>query len=197
MTASRATRREQSGRPARAQSSVDAGFTLIEVIVALALFALIAAAGTAMVDTVLNVEARTASRLARLADIERAIVIITHDLTGIAGAPLAGGPAGIVFARHGDRDPFGVGYDLSGATFERVANGRRQPMLDRVTAARWQFYSAADGWGDRWPRVPTPGTAWPLAVAVDITLTGAGPRGIVRRIVVLPVRALPAGVTAP
>lgn len=72
----------------------DAGFTLIEVIVALALFALATLAGTAMVEAVLRVEEHTAERLTRLADIDRAVLVVTRDLTGIAEAPLTGSGQG-------------------------------------------------------------------------------------------------------
>lgn len=47
-----------------------------------------------MVEAVLRVEEHTAERLTRLADIDRAVLVVTRDLTGIAEAPLTGSGQG-------------------------------------------------------------------------------------------------------
>lgn len=172
----------------------DAGFTLIEVVVALGLFAIVAAAGAGLVTTVLDVERHTAGRLARLADVERAMAVVARDLTEVADAPLAGSRGGVAFARHrGGWDAGGVvatSYRFAGSRFERIAAGRPQRLLDGVTAVRWSYYSAPGGWADHWP-TDAAGGQWPAAVAVDVDLAGPPPAGRLRRVVDLPVRPLP------
>ena len=181
-------------RPTAGVGAASAGFTLIEVVVALALFALIAAAGAALVSTVLDAERHTAGRLDRLADAERAMALITRDLTEIADAPLTGTATAIAFDRH--RVGAGGGavvYRRAGTRFERLAAGRAQTLLDPVAAVHWRYYARPSGWRDQWPGTPTEAGAWPMAVAVDIDLVGPPPNGRLRRIVDLPVRPLPPG----
>ncbi len=170
-----------------------AGFTLIEVVVALALFALIAAAGAALVSTVLDAERHTAGRLDRLADAERAMAVVTRDLTEISDAPLVGSAAEIAFDRHRAGGGDGVAYRLTEGRFERVAAGRPQRLLDHVGGVHWQYYTRPGGWRDQWPRTPAEARIWPTAVAVDLDLAGQPPNGRLRRIVDLPVRPLPPG----
>lgn len=178
-------------------ASGEAGFTLLEVLVALILFALIALAGVALIDTVLDVQARTDGRLDRLADVERAMVVVTRDLTEIADAPLVGSARGIGFDRHGPGGVAGVSYRLTGETFERIAGGRTQILVDHVGGLRWRYYAAPRGWQDRWPATDAQGRGWPAAVALDVTFVGAGIAGPLRRVVVLPVRPLAPGQVAP
>ena len=64
----------------------DAGLTLIELLVAMAIFAVIGVAGLAVLDTVLNVNARTDGRLERLAQVDTVVFDKTGTLT--AGAPV-------------------------------------------------------------------------------------------------------------
>jgi len=174
-----------------------AGFTLIEVVVALALFAIIAAAGVALVNTVLDAQARTAGRLDRVGDLSRAMVVIGRDVTEIADAPLAGGAASIGFDRHaGGGGAIGVTYRLDGEVLERIANGRTQVVLDHVAGVRWRYYAAPGGWQDRWPATVVQARGWPVAVAVEVDLAGPGLGGTLRRVVDLPVRPLPPGAVA-
>lgn len=171
----------------------DAGFTLIEVIVALALFAIIALAGVALVDTVLGAQARTAGRLDRLGDLQRAMVVVARDLTGIADAPLAGSATGVGFDRHVAGGAIGISYRLAGDVFERIDGGRTQVVLDHVAAVRWHYYALPGGWQERWPASDAQARGWPLAVAVEVDLAGPGLSGTLRRVIDLPVRPLPPG----
>ena len=67
--------------PARAAPPGDAGFTLVEMLVALALFAAIGLAGFTVLDTVVRVRGGTEGRLERLGEIDRALALLTLDLT--------------------------------------------------------------------------------------------------------------------
>jgi len=62
---------------------------------------------------------------------------------------------------------------------------------------RWSYYALPGGWQDHWPATEAQARTWPVAVAVEIDLTGPGLIGTLRRVVDLPVRPLPPGAVAP
>ncbi len=174
-------------------SGADAGFTLVEVVVALALFALIAAAGAALVSTVLAADRHTAGRLDRLADRDRTLALVGRDLTEIADGPLIGTAAGIAFDRHRAGGAAGVVYRIAGDRLERVAAGRPAVLLDHITGVRWSYLAVPAGWQDRWPAGTGQALTWPTAVAIEFDNTGEAPAGRLRRVVDLPARPLPQG----
>lgn len=177
--------------------SGEAGFTLIELMISLALFGLIAVAGLALVDGTLGVEARTGGRLDRLAEVERAIHVITLDLEQMADGELSGAADALSFNRRAAAlggIPVPVRYALGGATIDRhlggPAEGASQRLLTGVSGLRWRFYDPGRGWIDRWPPAPEQAEDWPAAVSAEIVLaSGApGPSGALRRVVALPSR---------
>lgn len=166
----------------------DAGFTLIELIISLALFALIAVAGVALVDSVLGVQDRTEARLDRLTALQRAMLVVTGDLEQVAAGDVAGGGAALSLRRAAPGVgglPITVRYALAGGTLVRDAGGGPQAVLRDVAAVRWRFADAG-GWSDRWPLADE--RAWPKGIELEMTLAGA-PGGTIRRIVALPARA--------
>ncbi|SOB86580.1 general secretion pathway protein J [Sphingomonas guangdongensis] len=167
----------------------DAGFTLIELIISLLLFALIAVAGVALVDSVLGVQGRTEARLDRLSDLQRAMLVVSGDLEQVANGDLSGAGTRIDFTRAAP----GVGgpavrvrYGVDRGTLVRDAGGGAQAVLRGVQGARWRFFR--EGWSERWPATEQERAEWPQAVELEVTLSGA-PAGTARRVVVLPVRA--------
>ncbi len=168
-----------------------AGFTLLELMISLGLFALIAVAGLALVDSVIGVDGRTEARLDRVADMQRAMVVISSDFDQIAPGPLAGDAAGVRFARAAPGfggPPVAVAYRVAGGRLLRVVGGRPQLVLGDVQAARWQYFDG--GWLPGWPPAPDRATAWPRAVSVELQLGGTA-GGTLRRVVTLPVPARP------
>ncbi|QIG79748.1 type II secretion system protein GspJ [Stakelama tenebrarum] len=172
------------------ESGREAGFTLIEVMVSLGLFALIAVAGLAMVDGILGVGERTEVRLDRLGQLQRTTYVITDDLDQIARGPISGDAAGIGFTRAAPGfggAPVAMRYQLNGGTLVRNIGGMPQLLLPGVTAMRWQYWDGE--WQDRWPIDEARPDAWPRAVAVDLELAGQGPgSGTLRRVIALPAR---------
>ncbi len=169
----------------------EAGFTLLELMISLGLFALIAVAGLALVDSVIGVDGRTEARLDRVADMQRAMVVISSDLDQIAPGPLGGDAAGVRFQRSAPGvggPPIGVGYRVVGGQLLRVVGGRPQLVLDQVKGARWRYFDG--GWLDRWPPAPDRSLDWPRAVVVELQVAGTG-GGSLRRIVTLPIPARP------
>ena len=171
----------------RPASSNDAGFTLIELIISLLMFALIAAAGVALVDSVLGVQGKTEQRLDRLTALQRAVLVLTGDLEQVAIGDMTGSGADLSFSRAAPGiggPPVVVRYAVTGGVLMRDAGGGGQAVLRGVAGVRWRFWQ--NGWIDRWPVGEA--REWPQAVEVEVTLSGQ-PSGSLRRVVTLPVRA--------
>jgi general secretion pathway protein J len=93
------------------------------VIVALGLFALIALAGFTLLRSILDAQARTEARLARLSEIQRALFVVAGDLDQVSGR-IEGGPDAIVFQKtDASGRPFVISYAVSGSTLTRTVAG--------------------------------------------------------------------------
>lgn len=179
-----------------AAEETEAGFTLIELMISLALFGLIALAGLALVDSLMGIRDRTEGRLDRLAEVQRAMYVIDNDLSQLSPGALQGDAAMLSFSRPlaaAGGLPVRITYQLGAGTLLRGVRGRGLPqgaqrMLQGVGAVRWSYYRPGMGWVDRWPPAPELANQWPAAVAADIVLTpGAAVGGSLRRVVPLPV----------
>ena len=168
--------------------SREAGFTLIELIISLALFALIALAGVAMVDGVLRVQAQTGGRIERLGDLQRAMFVLANDIGQVAGGPVKGSATSVSLERRLGGEPQPIAYGLAGDTIVRQIAAGRQRLLGGVTSISWHYYRVGSGWLDHWPPSPTTAGEWPAAISVDIALTPRPnlPGGTLRRVVALP-----------
>lgn len=178
---------EPPGQPVPARQ---AGFTLLELIISLGLFALISVAGLGLLDSVLNVQGRTETRLARLSDIQRAMFVLQSDLDQVTRGDVSGGGSGISFTRVAGGvggPPVAVTYAQSGNVLIRNAP-QPQSLLQGVGGVTWRFRDG-EAWVDRWPPSNERRADWPRAVSVEFQLAGPGPQGVLRRVVVLPVRA--------
>lgn len=165
------------------------GFTLIEVMISLVLFALIAVAGFTLVDGILGVQGRTEKRLDRLADIQRALFVVTSDLEQVTRGPIAGGGAEARFNRVAPGvggAPVEIRYQVAGGVLVRQVGPVPQPLLTGVQGARWRFFDGE--WSDSWPISDQMRERWPRAVEVELELAG-GPGGTLRRVVALPAQA--------
>jgi general secretion pathway protein J len=178
-------------RPARAG---DAGFTLIELMISLGLFALIAVAGLALVDGIMGVQGRTEGRLDRLSDLQRTMFVVSSDLDQISSGRMMGGGSNLSFVRvapgfGGASVP--LRYAVAGGTLLRLAGPAPQRLMSGVTSARWRFWDGA--WVDRWPVSDAAKERWPRAVALEMQVAGpGGTPGTLRRVVTLPVRPVDA-----
>jgi general secretion pathway protein J len=199
------------------------GFTLVEVLIALALFALIGVAGFTLLNSVLRTQGATETRLDRMAEIQRAMLVITSDLDQLTGSVAGGG--GSLALRKPDLGGgvVNVRYDLTGEAVTRTVTGaggeRVQTVLTGVSSARWTFHRRNGDWLEQWPLSDafpqvTPGLASGrtrvdpdqglTAIALDLTLAGIDgrPGATVRRVVSIPLtdapeRAVPSQEIAP
>lgn len=174
----------------QAPEAGESGFTLIELMISLGLFALIAVAGLALVEGIIKVQDRTEGRFDRLADLQRAMYVISSDLDQIAGGPMTGGGNALSFSRAAP----GIGgstvalrYGMAKGTLVRNIGPAPQMLLGGVSVARWRFWDG--GWVDRWPADEKSADRWPRAVEIEMRVAGpGGVPGTLRRVVTLPVR---------
>lgn len=189
------------------------GFTLVEVLIALALFALIGVAGFTLLNSVLRTQGATETRLDRMAEIQRAMLVVTSDLDQVTGSVAGGG--GTLSIRKFDiaGNVVAVRYELAGDRVNRIVSSpsgeRVQTLLTGVADARWSFHQRRGTWLETWPLAPpsgaTTGVSVPgsptrlvadeglTAVALDLTLNGVDgrPGATVRRLVSIPLTDAP------
>jgi general secretion pathway protein J len=124
----------------------DSGFTLIELMISLGLFALIAVAGLALVDGIINVQGRTEKRFDRLADLQRTMFVVSSDVEQIAAGPLSGGGANSPSRaprRAWAAPAVPLRYGVAGGALVRTVGPAPQLVLAGVANARWRFWDGA------------------------------------------------------
>jgi general secretion pathway protein J len=183
--------------PARPRHS--AGFTLVELLIALLIFGLLSAAATALLSFGIDARGRTAERLETVSDIARLRALMTTDLaqaaprawrdeSGTRRAAFVGRSdtgALIGFVRRGWRNEAGAPRASLQRVEYRVTDGRLErqsaPMLDGtrllppavlltgIRDIRVRFFNAGQ-WLDSWrPEAPDA-----LPSAVELTVITAG-----------------------
>ncbi len=174
-----------------------AGFTLIEVMVALGLFGLIALAGFTLLDGVIGARDRLDGRLARTAELQRAMYLVSQDFEALDSGPLELSGTNLGFRRSsatGGGGSTSVQYRLiDGGLNRRVGDQAEQRLISGVTAVEWSFHARGQGWSPQPPGSVLAGTvrgAEPRADAVALTVVLSdspdGLEGRLRRVVELP-----------
>ncbi|MES2665535.1 MAG: type II secretion system protein GspJ [Pseudomonadota bacterium] len=169
--------------------NAQSGVTLIEMMVALAIFALIGTAGFSMLDQVLRTQSRTEGRLEALGDLQRGLYLVGLDAAMAEARSVAGSGEAVAFLRSGG---VGVRYGLQDGVLRRGltdAQGRGladQPLIKGVQAVQWRYLDGSI-WAEAWPPVArVPGfDAPPNPRALELVVTLAA--GQVRRVLPLPV----------
>lgn len=170
------------------------GFTLVEVLIAMALLALISMAGFAMVESILRVARSTDARLDRLAEIQRAIHILKLDLEQTAGIhPAAPGLPLTIWRENeiGVSVPTSIRYELRDRNLYRSQASlpsSEHLLITAVEGLHWHFYTPGHEWIDSWPVPLDRSGVLPRAIAIDIEIAanGSGPSGLLRRVIELP-----------
>ena len=127
-----------------------AGFTLLEVLVALAVFAIVSVLATRILGSIVDLADATGERGAALADVQRAIAVVERDVEqmvrrpvrdemGDPGAAVVIGDATLIeFTRQGWQNPL----DKPRTTLQRVAYAHRDDKLLRLY---WPVLDRAPG----------------------------------------------------
>ncbi len=175
----------------------EAGFTLVEVLVALAIFAIIGAAGFAVLDQVLRVQRLTEGRLERLGEVQRAMHVISLDVLEATGGSVRPAEGALAFGRTGGAAGLAVRYGVEdGVLVRRLSDGlggvARQELIAGVEGLAWRFWRADTGWTPDWPPAdPLAPRGNPAALELSLTLAGPGLAGVLRRVAPLPAEAAP------
>lgn len=164
------------------------GFTLLELLLAVMIFALLAAGSATLLDSMLRAEDARQGRADDLRALGRALALIQQDaLQGIHAASLE--PSAYGLSLQGTRlhwlmgargmpqaggDLRVVEYWLEDATLWRRLRGleqqgvRAQRVLDGVSHLQWRVHVSGEGWLERWPGAVAPRQP---ADALEITLS--------------------------
>ena len=182
-----------------------AGFTLVEMMIALAIFGMLTAAGVTLLSLTARTQEASDRLLAELGELRRTGALLAADLGQVAprlyrdrdGRPqraFAGGggdaPVLLAFVRRGwDRGDGAtlqrVGYRLREGRLERLSfarvDGGGTPVavtvMDGVSALRLRYRDEDGAWRERWD--PTDATRLPSAVEL---VTSSAPHGTVRQL---------------
>lgn len=183
-----------------APSADDGGFTLVEMLIALSLFAAIAAMGVGLLRSSVDTQDAVQERLKAMSGVNRLRAVMANDLAQAVQRPTRG-PAGETVPAfigsasgfsfvHAGAAAFGgsgrpgverVAYALTGDEWRRAT----QPMLDGtvlgegdrlagdVAAAVVRYRDDVGNWGDAWNSEPD--GRLPAAVEVRLTRGGRAP----------------------
>ena len=180
------------------RASGEAGFSLIEIVIALGLLSLISLAGVGLVSSILQVRDRTEGRLEELGDLQRGLFVITSDFSQADGASINLTPSGVSADRATENGLIAVTYEVADGKMLRKlsrgdAPGVQQTLLSNLKTARWRLLLRDGSWVEKWPALSPPDDVQaedrptPLALAVELDLDEwrVGVSGTVRRIVEL------------
>ncbi|AHC33062.1 type II secretion system protein GspJ [Pseudomonas fluorescens] len=173
------------------------GFTLLELVIALAIFALLGLASGRLFDTVVRAQQATTSHEQDLRRLQRAVGVIERDVLQLASAVIVLGPTTLQLQRGNWRNPQDlprserqqVIYRLDNQMLWRESRGlesstvERQRLLDDVRMLNWRLFDRDVGWSHVWP--VGKGAAATPPQALEMVLS-AGRFEQVRRVLPLP-----------
>lgn len=173
------------------------GFTLLELVVALAIFAVLGLASARLFDTVVRAQQATTSHGQDLRRLQRAFGVIERDALQLASSVVVLGPTSLQLLRENWRNPQDlprserqhVLYRLDDRVLWRESRSpesttvERQKLLDDVDLLSWRLFAPQTGWSHVWP-VGKDAAANP-AQALEVVVS-VGRFDQVRRVVSLP-----------
>lgn len=187
------------------------GFTLMEILVAMAVFAVVGSISAALVSQVLANDERMGKRSQRLGEVQRAMAVLKRDLMQITDRPVrdmlgdplpavAIGSDGLIeFSRLGWRNPLRshraevqrVAYRMHEGDLERTywnvldrsqdTEPRRQRLLAEVNGVEFLALDANGEEHSFWP-LPAGGNAGSAPLAAVVMRLDCAPFGVVERI---------------
>ncbi|KAB0493855.1 type II secretion system protein GspJ [Pseudomonas vancouverensis] len=145
--------------------SKQSGFTLLELVIAMAIFALLGLASWGLFDGVVRVQQGTSAHERELRRLQRVVTMIERDLLHATTAPVQLTADFVQFQRSHWRNPLdlprserqSVSYRLDNGVLWRESQGegtqemRRQRLLEDVHGLSWRLFEPQAGWVDQWP----------------------------------------------
>lgn len=129
----------------------EAGVTLVEMLVALALFALVGLAAVTVLDTVIRTRDRTEGRLEEVAALDRALILVGRDLGQSDPGSHRLQDGALLFSLAGSGGPEEMAYALGDGTLLRRAGAVEQPLVGGVAGVGWRLLDGAGAWHEAWP----------------------------------------------
>jgi general secretion pathway protein J len=154
------------------------GFSLLELLVAVALLALLAALGFRGLSSILDAEAHVQAETRRWSELAVVMGQLGQDLSLALARPVATAAGELAITRLGESDagalqsgPRRVSYRLRGATLEYQVGPSASPILENVAALEVRALGPDGAWA---PLRPAPGQAelMPRALEAQIVLAG-------------------------
>lgn len=191
--------------------AVPMGFTLVEMLVALSLFAMLAVIGVGLLRSSIGTQDAVQARLQAMAGINRLRAIMGHDLAGAAARPTRGVTGAAEPAFLGRADGFAlvslgtsdlddevggqpqvqrIQYHLAGDEWRRAirpvldgsATGKGDALMSEVGRIALRYRDRRGVWQSVWP-VPMGGD---LPAALEFTLTRNGRAPLIMRFLINP-----------
>jgi|SRR5450830_828120 len=173
------------------------GFTLLELVIAMAIFALLGLACWRLFDGVVRVERSTTAHEQALRSLQRALAVIERDALQVTVYPIELQQTSLQFQRSNWRNPLDqprselqhIRYQLDQGTLWRESSSpgqagiQRQKLFTGVSALSWKLFDRKTGWRHEWPISRAKSVSRPQAL--EITLS-AGRFEQIRRVVLLP-----------
>ncbi len=171
----------------------DAGLSLIEVMVSLAIFAVIGIAGLSMLNTVARTGERTEGRLERLTEMDRAFLILGHDLAQITPAGMKLDTGTLAFQRAGADRALDMEILMQDDAMVRRIDMPTTASVDQIILANidrleWRLMAPTKRWHADWPPpgISNPGRPLAAELSLDLRRDGIDKPQRVTRLFVLP-----------
>lgn len=173
------------------------GFTLLELVIAMAIFAVLGLASWRLFDGVVRAERSGANHEQYMRTLLRAVAVIERNVLQVTVHPLVLEQGVLQLQRGNWRNPLdqprselqNVTYRLDQGTLWRESLGvehpvaQRQKLLDDVLELRWRLYDGKLGWRSDWPAAA--GQPVDRPQALELTFSTARFEQI-RRVLLLP-----------
>jgi general secretion pathway protein J len=192
----------EGGDPFRMDSRLrgnDSGFTLIEIIIALFIFSIVSIILVGALHNVLNNQSATEKKAARLAKLQIALLLMSHDIeqtihrpiTNPTGAPegFIGGSDTMTFTHAGWNNPLGqlqhttlqrTRYQLEEHHLVRITwpvldqtsetPSNKREILDGISELHFEYLDNKGHFQKIWPPLDQQSAILPRAVRVSLTL---------------------------
>ncbi len=171
------------------------GFTLLELVIALAIFAVLGMASWHLFDTVVRVQKNAAAHEQEFRSLQRAVAVIERDLLQVTEQPIVLTQGVLQLQRSNWRNPLDqprserqtLTYRLDNGSLWRESQAdnvpllQRQKLLDDVHSLSWRLFDADAGWRGEWP--VQRGLKAPMAVELQVS---TGRFESIRRVLLLP-----------